>query len=112
MNIKPLDVTDDEFESEIIKSEIPVVVEFWSPECVHCMRMANTVQALAEEFGGIIKVAKVNVLENPVSPGKFGVSGIPAFFYIREGIVAGKTTGAMPKGRLKDELGLARIGLA
>ncbi len=103
---KPVDVSDADFESEVMGSGVPVVVEFWSPKCVHCQRMANTVAALAEEFDGRVKVAKVNVLENARSPEAFGVTAIPAFFYIDDGRVLSSTAGAMSKGKLKNELGI------
>jgi thioredoxin 1 len=109
---KPVDVTDQDFDAVLNRADMPVVLEFWSPDCVHCQRMANTMEALAEEYTGEIIVAKVNVLENPLAPAKFGVSGIPAFFYIRGGRILSKTTGAMPKGKLKEQLGLSVIGNA
>lgn len=109
---KPVDVTDQDFDAVLNEADMPVVLEFWSPDCVHCQRMANTVEALALEYSGELVVAKVNVLENPLAPAKFGVSGIPAFFYIKGGRVLSKTTGAMPKGKLKEQLGLSVIGNA
>lgn len=109
---KPVDVTDEDFDAVVNGSDMPVVLEFWSPQCVHCQRMANIVEALAAEYAGELVVVKVNVLENPVSPGKFSVDGIPAFFHIRGRRVVGKTVGAMPKGRLKEQLGLSAIGNA
>ncbi len=102
----PLDVNDQDFEKEVMSSGVPVVAEFWSPKCIHCQRMANTVEALAKELEGRVKVAKVNILENPITPMKFEVSGIPAFFLIKDGVVAGRTLGAMSKGKLKKELGI------
>jgi thioredoxin 1 len=106
---EPLDVTDDTYEQEVIKSEIPVVVEFWSPECTHCQHMGGIVNSLAKEFGGRVKVAKVNILENPALPMRYEVTGIPRFFLINKGHVAADTLGAMAKGKLKKELGLDRI---
>lgn len=102
----PLDINDQNFEREVMQSEVPVVVEFYSPKCTHCQRMVNTVDALSKELDGKVKVAKVNVLENPLFSMKYEVSGIPAFFLIKDGLVTGSTLGAMSKGKLKHELGL------
>jgi len=103
---KPVDVTDAGFKEAVLGSALPVVIEFWSPQCIHCQRMANTLNALAAEFDGKLKVLKVNVLENPDSPKVFSVSNIPAFFHVKDGYVIGSTVGAMSKGKLKKELGL------
>ncbi|MBI5695172.1 MAG: thioredoxin [Nitrospirae bacterium] len=105
-NTKPVDVTDATFDELVLESGLPVVLEFWSPLCVHCQKMAHVVDALAEELAGRAVVAKVNILENTDTPPKYGVTGIPAFFLIKGGEVAAKTLGAMPKGRLKADLGL------
>jgi len=103
---KPIDVDEDSFEAEVKNSEIPVVLEFWSPKCSHCQKMHKVLDALAEEFAGIVKVAKVNVLEHVALARPYDVTNIPAFFYIVNGMVRGSTVGAMSKGKLKDELGL------
>jgi len=103
---RPLDVTDADFADLVDGSTVPVVVEFWSPSCMHCRKMAKVVDLLAEELSGKYVVAKVNVLDNAVTPPRFGVSGIPAFFLIKGGEVAGRALGAMSKGRLKRELGI------
>jgi thioredoxin len=103
---KPVDVNDSGFKEAVLGSELPVVIEFWSPECIHCQRMANTVNALAAELGEKVRVLKVNVLENPDSPKVFNVSNIPAFFHVSGGYIMGSTVGAMSKGKLKKELGL------
>lgn len=102
----PLDINDQNFDLEVIKSDFPVVVEFYSPKCTHCQRMVNTVAALSEEVAGKVKVVRVNVLENPLTSMKYEVSGIPAFFLIKDGLVTGSALGAKSKGRLKKELGL------
>ena len=105
-NSKPVDVGDADFDALVSSSPIPVVVEFWSPNCMHCKKMAPVVDGLAAEFAGRLLVAKVNILENDVKPAEFGVTGVPAFFLFEGGEVAGKTLGAMSKGRLKKDLGL------
>ncbi len=102
----PLDINDENFEHEVMHSEVPVVVEFYSPNCTHCQRMVNTVDALSEDVAGKVKVVRVNVLENPLASMKYEVSGIPAFFLIKNGLVVSSTLGAKSKGKLKGELGL------
>ncbi len=102
----PVDVGDEDFQSVVGNSTIPVVLEFWSPECIHCRRMANVVEGLSKELSGRYLVAKVNVLENAVTPPMFGVSGLPSFFLLKGGEIVGRALGAMPKGRLKKELGI------
>jgi len=104
--LPPIEITDQDFEHEVMHSDSPVVVEFYSPKCTHCQRMVNTVDALSKELDGKVKVAKVNVLENPLTSTRYEVTGIPAFFLIKKGIVTGSTLGAMSKGKLKKELGL------
>ncbi len=106
---EPIDVTDATFEAEVINSQGPVVVEFWSPECVHCQHMTGIVASLAKEMDGKAKVAKVNILENPVTPKRYEVTGIPRFFLINKGHVASDALGAMSKGKLKKELGLDKL---
>ena len=102
----PVDINDKNFDLEVIDSGVPVVVEFWSPNCTHCQRMVNTVDALSRELDGRVKVVRVNILENPLASIKYEVGGVPAFFLIRNGIVAGRALGAKSKGKLKKELGL------
>jgi thioredoxin 1 len=104
--LPPLDSNDQNFELDVMDSDVPVVVEFYSPECTHCQRMVNTVDALSKEVSDKVKVVRVNVLENPLFSMKYEVSGIPAFFMIKKGLVVGRALGAMSKGRLKKELGI------
>ena len=103
---RPVDVNDKTFLGEVLQSPIPVVLEFWSPQCMHCQKMAKVVDSLAGELAGKVKVAKVNVLENSLTPERYEVSGLPVFFLITDGDVVGRALGAMPRGRLKKELGL------
>jgi thioredoxin 1 len=100
------ELKDANFHQEVMHSPVPVVVEFWSPECSFCRKMEKVLGKLADEYGGLLRVVKVNVLENPVTSSVFGVGGVPAFFYIVGGTISGQTTGAKSKGRLKRELGL------
>ena len=99
------EITDAGF-NQVKNSPLPVILEFWSPNCIHCRHMKNTVASLAEELDGRVDIATVNILENSLLPEEFGVSGLPAFFLLKDGRIAARALGAMPKGRLKKELGL------
>lgn len=105
---KPVEVTDETFQAEVIESPAPVLVEFYSPMCGHCQKMAKVLDALSGELAGAVRVAKVNVLENAATPEAYGVSGLPAFFLIKSGEISSRALGAMSKGRLKKSLGLAK----
>jgi len=102
----PVEVTDESFDNLVIRSGMPVLLEFYSPECMHCQKMAKVVVALASELSGKVPVVRVNVLENALTPERYEVGAIPAFFLINGGLVLHKAVGAMSKGRLKKELGL------
>jgi len=104
-----LELDESNFDEEVNGSEIPVLLEFWSPKCSHCMKMHKVLNLLAVEFAGLLKVAKVNVQEHLPLARAYSVSRIPAFFYIVDGSVRASTTGAMTKGKLKEELDLLSI---
>ena len=94
-------VTDMTFEDEVLGADVPVLVDFWAEWCGPCKMIHPALEELAVEFAGKIKVAKVNVDENPKLPAQYGVRGIPALFMFKGGEVISNRTGAAPKASLK-----------
>jgi len=86
--------TDDNFEVEVLKSEIPVLVDFFADWCGPCQAIAPMIETLAKEFDGKIKIGKVNVDENPQTPSKYGVRGIPNLIFFKNGEVVEQIVGA------------------
>ena len=95
-------VTDETFEAEVVKSDIPVVVDFWAEWCGPCKQIGPSLEELSDEYEGEVKIVKVNVDDNPVSPGQLGVRGIPALFFFKNGEMVATKTGASPKSDLQN----------
>ncbi|RTK99552.1 MAG: thioredoxin TrxA [Proteobacteria bacterium] len=95
-----LHVTDASFEAEVLKSDLPVVVDFWAEWCGPCRMIAPVLEALAQEYAGKVKIVKVNVDENSVSAATYGVRGIPTLLLFKAGNVLDTKVGALPKGQL------------
>jgi len=93
-------VTDSNFELEVMKSPTPVLVDFWAPWCGPCRSIAPIVDELADDYAGRLKVVKVNVDDNPQTPARFGVRGIPNLIIVKNGQVAEQIVGAVPKQHL------------
>lgn len=90
-------ITNDNFEEEVLKSELPVLLDFWAEWCGPCKMMSGVVDELAEEFEGRIKVGKVNVDEQAALALKYQIMSIPTLIVMKNGVLAGKTIGFMGK---------------
>jgi thioredoxin 1 len=99
-NDKVAHITDSDFELEVMKSSTPVLVDFWAPWCGPCRAIAPIVEELADDYAGRLKVVKVNVDDNPMTPARFGVRGIPNLIIVKNGQVAEQIIGAVPKQQL------------
>jgi len=93
-------VGDDNFEAEVLRSDIPVLIDFWAPWCGPCKSIAPVIEELARDYEGRLKVAKLNVDENPVTPSRYAVRGIPNLLILKGGAVKEQLVGAVPKSRL------------
>jgi thioredoxin 1 len=97
-------ISDAEFEQEVIKAEIPVLVDFWAPWCGPCHMVAPMLEELAQELNGKVKIAKMNVDENPNTPPLYGIRAIPTLIIFRGGKIVEQITGVVPKDQLKSKL--------
>ena len=95
-------VTDASFESDVLGSEEPVVVDFWAEWCGPCRMISPALEEIATELGGKVKIAKLNIDENPDTNVKYGVRSIPTLILFKNGEPAAMQVGAAPKGRLAD----------
>ena len=99
-----LALTDAKFEEEVLKSEIPVLVDFWAPWCGPCRMVAPIVEELAGEYDGKLKVGKVNTDENQKTASDYGIMSIPSLLIFKDGKIARQIVGAVPKKELKSAI--------
>lgn len=102
MSEKILEIDDANFDTEVLDSDRPVLVDFWAPWCGPCRAIAPLVDELADTFGEKIKFTKCNVDNNPVAPSKFGVRSIPTLIFFKDGNVSEQVVGAVAKSKLED----------
>jgi thioredoxin 1 len=100
----PQEVTDDTFQAEVIDAEVPVLVDFWAEWCAPCKMIAPIVDALADEYDGKVKFAKMDVDSNPRTPMTYGIRGIPTLLIFSGGSPVDQVVGAVPKAALKGRL--------
>ena len=98
----PIKVTDGDFQAKVLDSKTPVVVDFWAEWCGPCKMIAPSLEELATELGGKLVIAKLNIDENPQTPIKYGVRGIPTLMIFQGGQVAATKVGALPKNKIKE----------
>ena len=97
-------VSDEDFETEILQFDKPVLVDFWAVWCGPCKAIAPTIEALADEYAGQLRVAKVDVDNNPKSASKFGIRSIPTMIIFKDGEVSDQIIGAVGKAQLEDAI--------
>jgi thioredoxin 1 len=93
-------VTDDSFEEEVLKSEIPVLVDYWAEWCGPCKMIAPILDEIVADYAGRLKIAKLNIDENSATPPKFGIRGIPTLMIFKDGDVEATKVGALSKSQL------------
>ncbi|MEC7490685.1 MAG: thioredoxin TrxA [Pseudomonadota bacterium] len=93
-------VSDDSFETDVLGAKGAVLVDFWAEWCGPCKQIGPSLEEISDEMADAITVAKVNIDENPMTPSKYGVRGIPTLMLFKDGKVAATKIGALPKGKL------------
>ncbi len=99
-----VNVTDSTFEKDVLKSEAPVVVDFWAEWCMPCRMIAPSLEELAKEMDGKIRIAKLNVDDSPSTAQKYGIRSIPTLLIIKNGTVADTIIGAVPKNVIRQKI--------
>ncbi|MGP1257130.1 thioredoxin TrxA [Algihabitans albus] len=94
-------VSDASFDSDVIKADLPVVVDFWAEWCGPCKMIAPALEEIAQDLNGKARIAKLNIDDNPSTPARYGVRGIPTLMIFKDGQVAATKVGALPKGALQ-----------
>jgi len=96
------EVTDQDFEAEVLKADVPVVVDFWAEWCAPCRAIAPIIGELAQEYGERVKIVKMNVDESPQTPGRYGVRAIPTVLAFKSGAVVEQLQGARPRAAFEE----------
>ncbi|MGF6376407.1 thioredoxin 1 [Clostridiales Family XIII bacterium PM5-7] len=101
-----INLTKETFQKEVLESDVPVLVDFWAPWCGHCINLAPTIEAIANEYEGKVKVCKINIDDEQELAIQYGVMSIPVCAKFEGGELKAKTLGALPKDALISQLGL------
>ena len=99
-----IEIEDSSFDTEILQSDKPALVDFWAPWCGPCKAISPVINDLAGEFGDKVKFTKCNVDDNPVTPGKYGIKAIPTLIFFKDGQVVEQITGMVAKSKLEEAL--------
>ncbi len=97
-----LEISDDSFETDVLQSETPVLVDFWAPWCGPCRAITPMIQELADKYGDKLSFTKFNVDDSPITPSKYGIKAIPTLIFFKDGNVAEQITGAISKAKLEE----------
>jgi thioredoxin 1 len=98
------EIDDSNFEDEVLKSDMPVLVDFWAPWCGPCKAIAPIIDELSKDFSGKLKFTKFNVDESPLTPGKYGIRAIPTLIFFKDGQVSEQITGMVAKAKLQESI--------
>jgi len=105
-------VTDETFQTEVLGSETPVLVDFWAEWCGPCKQIAPALEQLSDELAGKVKIAKLDIEQSPTTPSRYGVRGIPTMMLFKGGQMASMKVGAMPKQKILEWLTEAGVAAA